>query len=162
MNANPLEYTTNKDLEVRSQFFTKLNSSKTAHSSKVISLKPTEVTVDSMHERFIKNIMHIIEAHIANPKLCVGLLAKETCLSNVQLYRKLKALTGRTPNELVRDFRLARAHSLIIQQYDRVSEIAYKVGFSNLSYFTKCFKTKYKKCPSEFYSHQKEYTNIPL
>ena len=108
-----------------------------------------------MHERFITKIMKTIENQISNPGLGVRMLAQESAMSNVQLYRKLKALTNRTPNELIRDIRLARAHSLLQQDYGTVAEIAYQVGFSNLSYFTKCFKHKYNKCPSALFHENK-------
>jgi AraC-like DNA-binding protein len=71
-------------------------------------------------------------------------------MSKMQLYRKLKALTGQSPSEFVRNLRLKRAASLISQRSGNISEIAYTVGFNNLSYFAKCFKELYQVTPSEY------------
>jgi len=92
----------------------------------------------------------IVESNISNPGFSVEFLAAEAAMSNVQLYRKLKALTNQTPNELIRNFRLERAASLLKQHAGGVAEIAYQVGFNNLSYFAKCFKEKFGVTPSEF------------
>jgi transcriptional regulator GlxA family with amidase domain len=71
-------------------------------------------------------------------------------MSSIQLYRRLKCLTGNTPNELIRNMRLERAASLMDQQVGPIKEIAYCVGFQNMSYFAKCFRQKFDKTPSEF------------
>jgi len=70
-------------------------------------------------------------------------------MSNIQLYRKLKALTGSTPNDLIRNMRLERAGSLLRQRGGNVAEIAYQVGFNNLSYFAKCFREKFGLTPKQ-------------
>jgi AraC-like DNA-binding protein len=67
----------------------------------------------------------------------------------VQLYRKVKALTGCTPVDLLRKARLSEAYRLLLDSDLSVSEIAYKVGFTSPSYFTKCFKDEYGKVPGE-------------
>ena len=71
-------------------------------------------------------------------------------MSGVHLYRKLKALTGMTPGELIRRIRLKTAASLLEQNNRNVTVIAFKVGFLNLSYFAKCFKEYYGKSPKEY------------
>jgi len=68
----------------------------------------------------------------------------------VQLHRKLKAITGYSPGELVRNFRLQRAAGLLKKKTGTVSEIAYEVGFNNLSNFAKLFRDKYGMNPSEY------------
>jgi len=78
------------------------------------------------------------------------MLAEEMAMSSVQLYRKVKLLTGYMPNELIRNMRLEKAVSLMDQQIGSVTEIAYRVGFQNMSYFAKCFRQKFAKTPSEF------------
>ena len=70
-------------------------------------------------------------------------------LSRVQLYRKVKALTGSTPVDLIRKARLARARHLLQTTGKSISEVAYTVGFSAPSYFTKCFKEEYGMLPNE-------------
>ena len=73
-------------------------------------------------------------------------------LSRVQLYRKVKSLTGSTPVELLRTARLKRAYQLLLTTDKSVSEVAYQVGFTAPSYFTKCFKDEYGKLPGELRS----------
>lgn len=68
---------------------------------------------------------------------------------SVQLYRKVKSLTGSTPVELLRTARLKRGYQLLLTTDKSVSEVAYQVGFTAPSYFTKCFKDEYGKLPGE-------------
>ena len=70
-------------------------------------------------------------------------------LSRVQLYRKVKAVTGSTPIELLRAARLNRAYQLLLTTDKSVSEVAYQVGFTAPSYFTKCFKDEYGMLPGD-------------
>ncbi|MEM7039319.1 MAG: helix-turn-helix transcriptional regulator [Bacteroidota bacterium] len=71
-------------------------------------------------------------------------------MSRVQLHRKLKALSGQTTTEFIRTIRLKRAAQLLEQNFGTVAEVAYAVGFGNLSYFSKCFKAQFGVSPSEF------------
>ncbi|MDH4092091.1 MAG: ATP-binding protein [Cyclobacteriaceae bacterium] len=118
--------------------------------SSPLVLKPSDIKGTSLDDRFIRKVMEIIEVHIADPLFSVELLADEVSMSTVQLYRKLKALTGHPPNDLVRGIRLERAASLLEQRVGNVADVAYQVGFNNLSYFSKCFKEKFKQTPSAF------------
>ena len=79
-------------------------------------------------------------------------LAADMNLSRVQLYRKVKSLTGSTPVGLLRTARLKRAYQLLLTTDKSVSEVAYQVGFTAPSYFTKCFKDEYGKLPGELRS----------
>jgi signal transduction histidine kinase/DNA-binding response OmpR family regulator len=115
-----------------------------------IILKPSDIKVNSLDDRFIKRVMDSIEEHLSDPTFSVEVLADEVAMSSVQVYRKLKAITGQTPNDLIRSIRLERAASLLIQQAGHVADVAYMVGFNNLSYFAKCFRDKFQKSPSEF------------
>jgi signal transduction histidine kinase/AraC-like DNA-binding protein len=120
-----------------------------------LALRPAEIKVESVDERFLKNIMQVVEAHISDSAFGVEQFAYETGMSQAQLYRKLHALTGFTPNELVRDMRLQRAADLFQQHAGNVADVAYQVGFNNLSYFAKCFKEKFAESPSQFLSRIK-------
>ena len=81
--------------------------------------------------------------------LSVEDIASDLALSRVQLYRKVKAVTGCTPVDLLRKARLTRARQLLLDSDLTVSEIAYRVGFTSPSYFTKCFKDEYGTVPGE-------------
>ncbi len=113
-------------------------------------IKSGPIEVESMEERFIKKAVAITEAHIENTDFSVEAFAEEMALSQVQLYRKLTALTGLTPNEFIRELRLQRAAQLLSQRVGNVAEIGYQCGFNNLSYFARVFKEKYGVTPSEF------------
>jgi len=77
-------------------------------------------------------------------------MREELAMSNAQLHRKVKALTNQTPGELLRNFRLKRAAQIFKQKGVHVTEVAYNVGFNNLSYFAKCFKEFHGVSPSVF------------
>lgn len=93
-----------------------------------------------------------VEARLEDSELSVEDLAAEMNLSRVQLYRKVKSLTGSTPVELLRTARLKRAYQLLLTTDKSVSEVAYQVGFTAPSYFTKCFKDEYGQLPGELRS----------
>jgi AraC-like DNA-binding protein len=74
----------------------------------------------------------------------------ELNISRANLHRKLKSITGLATSEFIQDFRLRRAAQLIDKKADTISQIAYQVGFNDQSYFTKCFKKKFGKTPSDY------------
>ena len=112
-------------------------------------LQPDQVSLNSMDERFLQSIKEQVEANISNEFYTVEELARAVGFSRSQLHRKLKALTDKSPNQLIREFRLARAKELLEQKAGSVSEIAYQVGYSNLSYFSKSYKDAFGVSPSE-------------
>ncbi len=115
-----------------------------------LTIKPSEIEVQSVDDRFIQKVIQAIEAHIDDSSFGIEVLAHEVGMSTAQLYRKIKGLTNYKPVDLIRHIRLERAASLLKQQAGNVAEIAYQVGFNNLSYFAKCFKEKFGVTPSEF------------
>ena len=90
-----------------------------------------------------------VERNMTDSDLSVETIGAELGLSRVQLYRKVKALTGQSPVELLRRARLQRGRQLLQSTDKTVSEVAYEVGFSAPSYFTKCFKDEYGISPSD-------------
>ena len=98
---------------------------------------------------FLSRFREVVESQLEDSEISVDDLAAKMNLSRVQLYRKIKAITGSTPIELLRSTRLNRAYQLLLTTDLSVSEIAYKVGFTSPSYFTKCFKDEYGKVPGE-------------
>lgn len=98
---------------------------------------------------FLKKFLAAVDKHLADSDLSVEDIGSELCLSRVQLYRKVKALTGKSPVEIIREERLKRGHQLLADSSLSISEIAYKVGFSSPSYFTKCYKDFFGKSPTD-------------
>ena len=104
----------------------------------------------SYKEKFLSNITHIIEDNISNMDLNVSLLSEIADISTKQLYRKIKQLTGKTPVEYIRSIKMKKAAILLSNGTFSVSEVMYLVGFSNPSYFSKCFHTEFGKAPKEW------------
>lgn len=98
---------------------------------------------------FIASFKEVIEARLEDSNVSVEDLAADMNLSRVQLYRKVKAVTGSSPVELLRTARLNRAYQLLLTTDKSVSEVAYAVGFTAPSYFTKCFKEEYGMVPGD-------------
>ena len=98
---------------------------------------------------FLKQLRKIIQENLANSDLSVEQIGDEIGLSRVQLYRKVKALTGNSPVEIVRKARLTRARHLLQTTERTVSEVAYAVGFSTPSYFSKCYKDEFGENPKK-------------
>jgi signal transduction histidine kinase/DNA-binding response OmpR family regulator len=106
--------------------------------------------VPSADEQFLNKVKEGILARLSDEQLSVESLAEDMSMSRVQLYRKITALTGLSANELIRKLRLQKAAQLLQQKWGPVSQVAYEVGFSNLSYFSKVFKEEFGVLPSEY------------
>lgn len=98
---------------------------------------------------FAEQLNDAIRKHISNPNLKMEELGEEMGLSRVQLYRKVKAITGQSPVELLRQMRLQRAYALLQSTNETVQEIAFEVGFNTPGYFSKCFREQFGKYPTE-------------
>lgn len=99
---------------------------------------------------FVEKLRCLIEENIGNADFSVEDMGEGIGFSRVQLYRKAKALTGYTPNELLRIARLNKANAIIKTSHEKsISEIAYEVGFSSPSYFTKCYKEFFGENPTD-------------
>lgn len=107
------------------------------------------VKLSTQDKLFIDTVKEAIKANMSNADLRMDDLGEEIGLSRVQMYRKVKALTGLSPVELLREMRLQRGYALLSGTTKTVAEVAYEVGFSKPGYFSTCFKTKYGKLPSE-------------
>ena len=112
-------------------------------------VKAEEPKVEVKENAFILRFKAVVEEKMADSDLSVEDIGADMNLSRVQLYRKVKALTGSSPVDLLRKARLAEARRLLNDTDQTVSEIAYRVGFTSPSYFTKCFKEEYGKVPGE-------------
>ncbi|UZR96485.1 alpha/beta fold hydrolase [Chondrinema litorale] len=99
-------------------------------------------------DSFLEEVLHCINDNISNEFFGVDKLCKEIAISERQLQRKLKAITNKSPNQLISSVRLHKAKELIIGQQENIADIAFKTGFSNPSYFSKCFKKEFGLTPS--------------
>ena len=104
---------------------------------------------DAKEPLFIVDFKKAVEARLGDSDLSVDDLAADMNLSRVQLYRKVKAISGSSPVELLRTARLNRGYQLLLTTGKNVSEVAYDVGFTSPSYFTKCFKDEFGVSPSD-------------
>lgn len=107
-------------------------------------------SVSEVDKGFVDRFRELIEENLADSELSVEDLGGKMGLSRVQLYRKIKALTNYSPNELVRIARLKKAASLLASSEKTISEITYEVGFTSPSYFTKCYKDYFGESPTDF------------
>ena len=119
-------------------------------SNKEVNVEPKKITVTSIDQKFLEDVLSLLEERYSSSEFGVPQMQKALAMSKTQLHRKLKALTNEAPGELLRNFRLKRAAQLLTQNADSVTQIAYKVGFNNLSYFAKCFKELYGVSPSSY------------
>jgi signal transduction histidine kinase/DNA-binding response OmpR family regulator len=108
-----------------------------------------DIEVNSIDDKFLQDVFTCIKHNLDNEQFSVEDIARNVGFSRSQLHRKLKALSDRSANQLIVEVRLNEAHRLLKQKAGSVSEIAYTVGYSNLSYFTKSFKEKFGTLPSK-------------
>lgn len=108
-----------------------------------------EEATTSPDRRFLDTFLKAMNKHMSNTNLKIEVIGDEVGLSRVQLYRKVKALTGMTPIEILRETRLKRAMQLLKTTDKTVSEIANEVGFATPGYFSSCFKKQYDKYPTD-------------
>lgn len=114
------------------------------------TIDPKKVTTTSLDEKFMEQVLTLLEEQHVDSNFGALQMQEALAMSKTQLHRKLKALTNEAPGELLRNFRLKRAAQLLSRKADTVTQIAYAVGFNNLSYFAKCFKELYGVSPSSY------------
>ena len=112
--------------------------------------EPQPIEITSPDEKFLSEIIEIIENRIDDPDLNVNALSTISGIGSKQIYRKLKQLTGKSPVEFIRSVRIKKASMLLSQKKFTIAEVMYMVGFSNHSYFSKCFQAEFGKTPRQF------------
>lgn len=117
-------------------------------TSGAISLSKPKVT--NQEEIFIQKTMQFIESNYMNTEMTIDELAGYLGLSRSSLFKKLKSITGLAPVDFIREFRVQRALQLFEAGETNISQIAYKVGFDDPRYFSKCFKQKFGVNPTEY------------
>lgn len=106
-------------------------------------------TIHTQDADFLLSLHTFITDNLDKESLNVDLLAREMYVSRAQLYRKIKSLTGASPNHFIRDQRLDKSVRLLKKESSNISEIALDVGFNNPSYFSKCFQKRFGVSPSK-------------
>lgn len=118
--------------------------------SQRIFLEPLNVEIGTVDKSFMERLMQVIERNLSNAEFNISDLAKEVGMSKAVLYKKFNALTQLPIGDFIKTLRLKKAAFLLANDKFNVSEIAWEVGFNDRKYFSKEFKKKYGKSPSEF------------
>ena len=111
--------------------------------------KQDKKKLSTLDEQFMNRVIEVIENHLNEEEFSIETFDKEVGIGRVQNYRKLKALTGCSPSRYIRKVRLMKARQMIKEKRGNISEIAYSVGFSSPTYFTRCFKEEFGYLPRE-------------
>ncbi len=148
-NPDELRLRVRKLIEIRQQL-------RERFSAETI-IKPADVSVESQDQSFLKTVVETVDTGMEAEGFGVETLCRAVGMSKRQLQRKLKALINQTPVQLIRSLRLQRAKQLLEQNAGTVSEIAFRVGFNNLSYFTKMFRGQFGVAPSAVNTAKKGY-----
>jgi signal transduction histidine kinase/ligand-binding sensor domain-containing protein/DNA-binding response OmpR family regulator len=122
---------------------------------KQVEVKPIKVESESPDDNFLQQVLQEIEKNIANSNFSVDILSGLLFVSRVTLYKRIVALTGKTPLEFIKSYRLKRAAQLLEQGKLTVSQVCYKVGFKTTKNFVKSFKEEFDILPSK-YSENKD------
>lgn len=117
---------------------------------KQVQVNASDIVIESADDKFMQNALIVVEKNLFDPEFSVEEMSRQLFMSRVGLYKKIFALTGKTPIEFIRSIRLKRAAQLLEAKDMTVAEVAYSVGFNNPKNFSKYFKTEYNVLPSEF------------
>jgi transcriptional regulator GlxA family with amidase domain len=120
-----------------------------SHYRQTLAFATAEVEAESMDAVYLKKVREAVEANLDDENFSVVELGARIGMSRSQLHRKLSALTGFSPNEVIRNMRLDRARQLLEKKAGTASEVAYLTGFNSPAYFAKCFKDYFGVTPSE-------------
>jgi signal transduction histidine kinase/DNA-binding response OmpR family regulator len=118
--------------------------------SKELILKPVDIVINSLDEKILEKLQLILDKELSNSDFTADDFASSMGMSRMQLHRKLKSLLGVSATEFLRKERIKMAASLLKKGNGNISEIAYAVGFNDVSYFIRCFKEMYHCTPSEY------------
>lgn len=118
-------------------------------AEKIISLPKSKHKLKAIDVQFMERILKVIEEHISEEEFTIENFGNEVGMSRSQMFRKIKALTGKSCSVYLRSVRLAKAKIMLQNNQATISEIAYSVGFNSPSYFTHCFKEEFGFSPSE-------------
>lgn len=144
-NTDELQIRVRNLIKIRENIHQKYNAPKLLTTEVEPAIQP-----QTHDKEFLEKINHVLDNNISNSTFEMDNLAKILSISSTQLRRKLKALTNQTIIEYVRNYRLDKAAQMLKNGDGSVSEIAYKVGFESLSYFSKVFQERFQQSPSDW------------
>lgn len=121
-----------------------------------MNISPEKLTVNKTEEELMNKLLNAIEANMGNTEYTVDQLASDVCLSRSNLYRRMQAMLGITPNDFLRSVRLKRAAKLLSETTMPISEISLAVGFCSPRYFSQYFKKMFGVTPTEYAARVKE------
>ncbi|HEY1787938.1 MAG TPA: response regulator [Verrucomicrobiae bacterium] len=121
----------------------------------VKQLYPRDIATNQSDAKFIRRVIDLVEANMADWDFDLDIMARKLAVSRRQLFRKIRAAAGCSPNTLIRTLRLRRAAQLLTESQMTVTEITYAVGFSDLKYFRAIFRDYYGVAPGEYLKHSK-------
>ncbi|MEZ4931084.1 MAG: two-component regulator propeller domain-containing protein [Saprospiraceae bacterium] len=122
--------------------------------AKTFDLSPSGLVLNSLDEKLLSQIKLIVEKHIDDSDFSVEHLAKALNMSRAKMYRKIKSLTGKSPNQIIRGFRLKRAAQLFGTGQYNVSDVSYMVGYNDVKSFREQFKKEFGVNPSGYEGEQ--------
>ncbi|MEP3386589.1 MAG: two-component regulator propeller domain-containing protein [Reichenbachiella sp.] len=123
--------------------------------SKADNTEVVLVTKNRIDQEYMEQVKEVVEAHINDDSFGVDTLVKEMGQSRTLFFKKMKTITGQTPNDFILNYRLKKSAELLKLQIEKnVAEISYEVGFASPKYFSKCFKNSFGMTPSEFRKNQ--------
>lgn len=109
-----------------------------------------DMTIPRSDDWYMEKIRSLIDAKIDDDQFGIVELCDALCMSRAQVYRRFKSLSGRTPHDYLRSYRLQKAKELLLTTTFNVSEVAYRTGFKNVSHFSRVFTIEFGKGPSKF------------
>jgi AraC-like DNA-binding protein len=139
-----------RELQIRSKNLIEQRRKLREKFTTLMELQPKEIAATSVDEEFLKRLMNVFEDNISEPDFSTEQCAREVGMSRSSLNRKLQALTNQSTHEFIRSLRLKRAAQLLKKATGSVTEIAYSVGFNNVSHFSKIFRQQFGQLPRDF------------
>ncbi len=123
--------------------------------SRELILRPADIVINSVDEKFVRKLQTVLDKELSNAAFSSENFASALGISRMQLHRKLKSLLGVSTTEFLRNERLKVAGELLKKDCSSISDVAYAVGFNDVSYFSKCFKEMYHYTPTEYMEKNK-------
>jgi len=117
---------------------------------KQLDIKPADSEIESVDDKFIRQLSGHIEKNLSDPGYTVDQLSADMNMSRVGLYKKILPLTGKSPIEYIRSYRLKKSKPILLKSQLTIAEVAYAVGFSNPKHFSKYFKQEFGILPSAY------------